>query len=197
MISLKNLLARAGQTDQEVDPIRIFQNLRVSDPGLNDLWLAQGDALREWHSCRDLGDVAVALNTGAGKSLVGLLIAQSLVNETRRHVVYACASIQLIEQTEQKAKGYGLEVTTYFKGDFSNYLYTQGRALCLTTYQALFNGKSKFRNDDIAAIVFDDCHTATHIIRDQFSLSVSAAVNPPALCRACCALSSIPGDVGC
>ncbi len=39
-------------------------------------WLAQGDALRDWHEHRDLTDVGVVLNTGAGKTLVGLLIAQ-------------------------------------------------------------------------------------------------------------------------
>ena len=60
-------------------------------------------------------DVAVVLNTGAGKTLVGLLIAQSLVNETRRQVVYACSSIQLVEQTATKAEGYGLPAATYFR----------------------------------------------------------------------------------
>ena len=61
------------------------------------------------HANRDKDDVAVVLNTGAGKTLVGLLIAQSLVNETKRQVVYACSSIQLVEQTATKAEGYGLQ----------------------------------------------------------------------------------------
>jgi len=103
-----------------VDPIELFQKLKVSDPGINDLWLAQGDALRKWHDNRLKDDVGIVLNTGAGKTLVGLLIAQSLVNETRNKVLYACSSIQLVEQTAEKAKGYGLDVTTYFHREFSN-----------------------------------------------------------------------------
>ena len=105
---------------------------------------------------------------------MGLLIAQSLVNETRRQVVYACSSIQLVEQTANKAQGYGLPAATYFRTRFSQgELYHRAEAPCVTTYQALFNGKSRFGRDDIAAVVFDDAHTADQILRDQFSLSIA------------------------
>ena len=156
-----------------LDPIDIFHAASVADPNINDLWLAQGDALREWHANRDSGDLAVVLNTGAGKTLVGLLIAQSLVNETMRQVAYACSSIQLVEQTAEKARSYGLDVSTYHRGQFSNDLYTRGMAPCVTTYQALFNGKTIFRRHDIASVIFDDAHTAEHALRDQFSLHIS------------------------
>lgn len=155
-----------------VDPIELFQKLKVSDSGINDLWLAQGDALREWHKNRLKYDLGVVLNTGAGKTLVGLLIAQSIVNETRGKVLYACSSIQLVEQTAEKAKGYGLHVTTYFHREFSNDLFTRGEAPCITTYQALFNGHSRFFREDLAGIVFDDAHAAEHLLRDHFSLRI-------------------------
>ena len=117
-----------------IDPIEIFHECAVADKNINDLWLAQGDALREWHSCRDNADIGVVLNTGAGKTLVGLLIAQSLVNETGQQVIYACSSIQLVEQTAEKARGYGLEVSTYHGGEFYNGdAYRRGRAPCITT----------------------------------------------------------------
>jgi tetratricopeptide (TPR) repeat protein len=156
-----------------IDPIELFQSLKVKDPAINDLWLAQGDALREWNAARTKSDVAIVLNTGAGKTLVGLLAAQSLVNETTGHVVYACSSIQLVEQTAAKAKGYGLDVTTYFHGNFSNDLYQSGRATCITTYHALFNGKSRFFRDSLSAVVFDDAHTAEHLLRDHFTLHIN------------------------
>ena len=73
----------ASQQPRPEDPIVIFQGAAITDGNINDLWLGQGDALREWHAHRDERDVAVVLNTGAGKTLVGLLIAQSLVNETQ------------------------------------------------------------------------------------------------------------------
>ena len=156
-----------------VHPIELFQASAVSDDSINDLWLAQGDALREWHDHRNEKDVVIALNTGAGKTLVGLLVAQSLVNETKRQVVYACSSIQLVEQTAEKARGYGLPVATYHGGEFlPDGLYQRAEGPCVTTYQALFNGKTRFASDDISAVIFDDAHTVEHILRDQFSLII-------------------------
>ena len=171
-IDFSKIPAHRRQT-KPVHPIELFQASAVTDGNINDLWLAQGDALREWHDHRTDKDVAVVLNTGAGKTLVGLLIAQSLVHETQRQVVYACSSIQLVEQTAEKARGYGLPVTTYHGNEFSpDGQYQRAEAPCVTTYQALFNGKTRFRSDDIAAVVFDDAHTAEHILRDHFSLSI-------------------------
>ncbi len=161
-----------------VDPVELFQKLKVSDPGINDLWLAQGDALRKWYDNRLKDDVGIVLNTGAGKTLVGLLIAQSLVNETRNKVLYACSSIQLVEQTAEKAKGYGLNVTTYFHREFSNDLYSRGEAPCITTYQALFNGRARFLREDVSAIIFDDAHAAEHLLRDHFSLRINRNTFP-------------------
>ncbi len=161
------------KAERPTDPITIFQRLRVTDPSINDLWLAQGDALRGWHEQRNEKDVAISLNTGAGKTLVGLLIGQSLVNETRLLVLYACSSIQLVQQTEKKALGYGLPITTYVSGEFSNDLAAKGEAVCITTYQALFNGKSVFFRSELGGIVFDDAHTAEHLLRDHFSLRIN------------------------
>ena len=162
-----------------VDPVEIFQKnkSKITDAGINDLWLGQGDALRDWHSNRKKDDVAVVLNTGAGKTLIGLLIAQSLVNETKGKVLYACASIQLIEQTREKAEGYGLNVTTYHGGNFSNDLFDKGEAVCLTTYQALFNGKSRFVREELSAVIFDDAHAAEGMIKDHFSLNIDRKEN--------------------
>ncbi|MEC4984246.1 MAG: DEAD/DEAH box helicase family protein, partial [Oscillatoria sp. PMC 1076.18] len=156
-----------------IDPIEIFQNLKVKDSAINDLWLAQGDALRDWHSQRNSEDVAIILNTGAGKTLVGLLAAQSIVNETNERVLYACSSINLVEQTESKAKGYGLEIATYIKGEYRNKsLYQRCLAPCVTTYQAIFNGKSRFFREKPIAIIFDDAHAAEHLLRDHFTLKI-------------------------
>ncbi|WP_194757489.1 DEAD/DEAH box helicase family protein [Aliidiomarina indica] len=156
-----------------VDPIELFQKLKVTDQGINDLWLAQGDALRGWHEVRECSDVGIVLNTGAGKTLVGLLAAQSLVNETKGKIVYACSSIQLVEQTAEKARGYGLDVTTYVRGSYSNDAFARCVGPCITTYQALFNGMSVFAREELSAVIFDDAHAAEHLLRDHFSLRIA------------------------
>ncbi len=165
-------LARPRPRKRLVEPLELFGSLRVTDAAVNDLWHAQGTALSEWHQERAKRDIAIVLNTGAGKTLVGLLAAQSLANETDAHVLYACSTLNLVDQTVEKAHGYGLDVTTYTRGTFSNDLYRQGQAPCITTYQALFNGRSRFFADRPAAIVFDDAHTAEHILRDRFTLRI-------------------------
>ncbi len=167
-----NKIRPTASTARPVDPIEIFQSCTISDGNVNELWLPQGDALRDFHANRSESDISIVLNTGAGKTLVGLLIAQSLVNESSRQVVYACASIQLIEQTREMAAGYGLDVTTYYRTEFSDDGYERAQKPCLTTYQAIFNGKTIFRQHDIAAVIFDDAHTADQILRDQFTLSI-------------------------
>lgn len=170
-----NKLTESSPAKRYVEPIELFRSLKVSDVAINDLWLAQGDALRQWHDNRQRSDVAIVLNTGAGKTLVGLLAAQSLANEINGRVVYACSSIQLVEQTAKKASGYGLDVTTYFENQYNNGLYHGGQAPCITTYQALFNGKSRFlRPDEFPNIViFDDAHSAEHLLRDAFTLKIN------------------------
>ena len=167
-----NKLSSPKSSKPITDPIELFQSLKVKDATINDLWLAQGDALRGWDAKRTHDDVAIVLNTGAGKTLVGLLAAQSIVNETSEHVLYVCSSIQLVEQTAAKAEGYGIKVTKYFRGDFDNTLYQRCLAPCITTYQAVFNGKSRFLQDNPKAIIFDDAHTAEHLLRDYFTLRI-------------------------
>jgi len=173
--------------ERPTDPLKLFKSLRLKDEGINDLWDGQGQALRQWHEKRQSADIAVALNTGAGKTLVGLLIAQSLANETAGSVLYACSSRQLVAQTAAKADGYGIPITTYMPGEgaFSNDLFHRGLAPCIATYQALFNGKSIFDRMNAAAVVFDDAHAASHIIRDQFTLVIDRAEHQGAYLAIC------------
>lgn len=173
MLDLSKIKAKKKE-DHPIDPYEIFRRnvSRMSDSGVNDLWAGQVDALRGWHQHRGKTDISLVLNTGAGKTLIGALISQSLVNETRGKVVYVCGSIQLIQQTQSKFESYGINVTTYFQNVFSNDLFEQNKAVCITTYQALFNGKSKFFNEEIDAIIFDDAHTAEGMIKNHFSLEI-------------------------
>lgn len=163
------------KTEVLIDPYEIFRRnvSKMGSSGINDLWAGQRDALREWHNVRNEKDIALVLNTGAGKTLIGLLIAQSIVNETRGKVFYLCGSIQLIEQTREKAESYGIDVTTYHGNQFNNTLFEQGKSVCITTYQALFNGKSKFINSEIEAILFDDSHAAENLVKNCFSLEIN------------------------
>jgi hypothetical protein len=165
---------------KSIDPIDIFNKTPNSPDALNALWDGQAAALKEWHAkFREASDTQVLLNTGAGKTVVGLLIAQSLVNEGIGPVLYACGTIDLIQQTSRECQKLGLKYTTRQDGRFSNDDFQTGDAFCLTTYQALFTPKSTFSGEKAPrAIIFDDAHVAEKLIRDSFTLRIDRAGHP-------------------
>jgi superfamily II DNA or RNA helicase len=68
-------LKRPTRNVKPLDPITVFER-RPSLPNTpNDLWRGQTETLNEWHKNRGKSDIFIALNTGAGKTLVGLLVA--------------------------------------------------------------------------------------------------------------------------
>ena len=156
------------------DPLKIFERRPSLPDTPNDLWRGQSEALKKWHLERDKTDVLISLNTGSGKTLVGLLIAQSLVNEGVENVVYACSTIDLIRQTLKEAKKIGLSPTARAKGSFSDSNFESGKSFCVTTYNSVFNSLSPFRKKFFpGAIVFDDAHVAEKVLRDCFTMKVS------------------------
>jgi replicative superfamily II helicase len=69
--------------------------------------------------------VVLKLHTGGGKTLVGLLMAQSTLNETGEPVLYLAPTVQLVNQTLEKAKAHGIAAVAYernkpLKDDFIN-----------------------------------------------------------------------------
>lgn len=156
------------------DPIKIFESLPSLEDTPNDLWRGQFKALTDWQDVRNKRDVLISLNTGAGKTMVGLLIAQSLVNEDVQNVLYVCSTIDLVLQTAKEANRIGIRYTTRLQGKFSNDLFETGKAFCITTYAALFNGYSTFASRYFpGAVIFDDAHVAEDLLRDAFTLKIS------------------------
>ncbi|CAH2404938.1 DEAD/DEAH box helicase family protein [Mesorhizobium ventifaucium] len=166
-------LSRPKGTSAPTDPFEIFAKTPNLKNVPNDLWKGQAEALRSWHGNRTIDDNVILLNTGAGKSIVGVLIAQSLVNENIGPIVFVCSTIDLVEQTSRECERLGLQYTKRIAGDFSNDLFQTGRAFCITTYQALFTTQTAFSKDKApAGVIFDDAHVAERMIRDAFTLSI-------------------------
>jgi replicative superfamily II helicase len=164
------------------DPIKIFQRL-PKPPHINDLWESQSEALRLWAKRRSQNDLVIKLNTGGGKTLVGLLIGQALLNEFRKPVLYLCPNNQLVHQTADKAEQIGLSALTYEAGpgDLPP-AFLNGTAVLVASYRALFHGRSKFGvlatgSEPVAAggIICDDAHAALSVVRDAFSISIKRA----------------------
>jgi len=172
---LKGLKITPKKRSKETNPLKIFETLTLRGT-VENIWDPQSEALRSWDAVRGKKDVVIEMNTGGGKTLIGVLIAQSLVNETAGQVLYVCPTNQLIEQARMRAEECGLEVATYYEGNWSNEeAFSGAYGPCLTNYAAVFNGKSIFRKKEVCAFILDDAHVAGPNIRGSFTLRLGSS----------------------
>lgn len=170
-MALRDLKLNVQKGGKPIEPLEVFNTLTLRG-SIENIWGPQQEALQDWHKNRSHNDNIVKMNTGGGKTLVGLLIAQSLVNESK-HVLYVCANNQLVEQTKSKADDCGINYSARYKSAWENERkFNSAEAFCITNYASVFNGKSIFHQRDVDAVIFDDAHVAENIIRSQFTLSI-------------------------
>lgn len=171
------------------DPITIFEELD-KQVGKESLRESQKSVLKQWYAqFRDQGDVIVKLHTGQGKTLVGLLMLQSFLNEGNGPVAYVCPNNYLVTQTLKEARAFGIRTTRFVESkppkEFLN-----SEAILVLNCNKIFNGKSVFgvvgaqlEPVHLGAIVIDDAHKCLDIIRDAFSITIEkesrlGGVNP-------------------
>lgn len=186
MVDFKKL--RAAKSKQIVtNPIDIFRRL-PHPPGFFDLSPSQTEILAGWYERRTERDLVIKLPTGGGKTLLGLVIAQSILNETGKPVVYLSPTVQLVNQTLDKANQYNIPAVAYEKEShyFQN-SFLAGESVLICTYQALFNGLSRFGAPgstrdvlEVGGLVLDDAHVAFSTVRDSFTLTVEKAADEEA-----------------
>lgn len=157
----------------EIDPIEIFNSLTLRG-NIENLWTHQSTTLSKWHDQRSSENTLVKLNTGTGKTIIGLLMAQSIVNEQNGKVLYICPNNQLIEQTIEKCEELGINASSYYNGKWVNKdSFDKGIGPCITNYAAVFNGKSIFTKFEIDGLILDDSHVAYQVLRSCFTVSIT------------------------
>ena len=77
---LNNLSLSVSGPDRPTDPLEIFRKLTLRG-SIENIWDPQAEALREWDKIRGTNDAVIQMNTGGGKTLVGLLMAKSMLHE--------------------------------------------------------------------------------------------------------------------
>lgn len=176
-------LRSAKSKAQPIEPAEILRRL-PKPAGFNDLYTSQADVLRNWFDNRNTPDTVIKLHTGGGKTLVGLLMAQSTLNETKSPVLYLAPTTQLVGQTLERARQFGIPAVTYQRGVPLHEDFLNSKAVMIATYAALFHGMSKFGVEgshdavSVAAIILDDAHAAFSDVRDSFTLNVDARATP-------------------
>ncbi|MGW4370129.1 DEAD/DEAH box helicase family protein [Nocardia takedensis] len=156
-----------------IRPRDIFNAL--PNPPWSYLRQEQGEVLEKWYKDRDQHDNVIKQNTGGGKTVVGLLIAQSTLNEKIGKAVYLAPSRYLAARVRQEARALGLAVSES-PDDAS---FRAERSILVTTFQTLINGKSRFgvagdgRDPiDLGIVIIDDAHAALAEAEGQFRITV-------------------------
>jgi replicative superfamily II helicase len=175
-----NKLLKKKPDKRLIDPIELYETLdRASDKG--ELRKAQSAILTEWHkSVRAQRDVIVKLHTGQGKTLIGLMILLSKLNETGEPVVYLCPNNHLVAQTCEQAKEFG--VPYIMAEDDLPDEFNSGKRLLITSVQKLFNGLSKFglraKSLNVSTILMDDAHACVDAVRDACAIRLARDEQP-------------------
>lgn len=168
---------KAKHTDPDwANPVSFFYKL--SHPEIKDLFPVQRDVLKNWFAefKSDSNDKMVSLNTGGGKTLIGLMIAESMRRDTGGKIVYVCPNTFLGKQSVDEAEKYGIKVSSYLRlgtdrpawADEASFL--ENNAICVTTYSAVLNPRSIFKDMEIRGVVFDDAHLSLNLLDDQYSI---------------------------
>lgn len=139
----------------------------------------QSQVWTKWFDRRDDESLVIKMNTGSGKTVIGLLILKSCLNEGKSPAVYVCPDKYLVKQVIDASKELGIEVTD----DVSSPRFLSGKAILVTNIYKLVNGKSVFGVGDegsklmISSLVIDDAHACLETIEDQFTIRIPREFN--------------------
>ena len=179
-IDFKKKLASRTITPK-TNPIELYGTLdRKSVAG--PLRPAQEIVLSEWYTKRRADkDLIIKLHTGEGKTLVGLLLLQSLLNSKEGPCLYICPNKYLVRQVCSEADKFGIPFCTFGESTEIPNDFLAGSKILITHVQKIFNGRSVFGTDNnyikTGAVLMDDSHACIDTIKSAFTISISKSEN--------------------
>jgi hypothetical protein len=167
-------IAAPSTADTVVNPREIFAILPGKQPKYGYLRDVQAEVLDQWFAKRAITDLRLKMNTGGGKTVVGLLILKSCLNENKGPAVYIAPTPYLASQVILEAKALGLAVDE----DPRSVAVARGKAILVTNIYVLLNGKSKFGVGElqlsVGSLVLDDAHACLATAEEQFTIDLTA-----------------------
>jgi replicative superfamily II helicase len=171
----------AGTVRRILEPKEIYERLdRASDKG--PMRGAQERVLAAWHANRRADqDVILKLHTGQGKTLIGLLILQSKMNERDGRAIYLCPNLYLVQQSLLQARQFGIACVKVGDDGSIPSEFLDGKAILVSSVQKLFNGLTKFglgpRSVGVDYIVLDDAHACIEAIHAACQITLANGTN--------------------
>ncbi|HBX79504.1 DEAD/DEAH box helicase family protein [Gordonia sp. (in: high G+C Gram-positive bacteria)] len=158
------------------DPEALYRDLARTNNGPDHPWGHQTDLLRDWHAnYQQSPDVALELPTGAGKTLVGGLIAEWLRLSERQPVAYLCPNNQLAAQAADRLHDYGI-ASVLLTGPSRKWdpaersRFTTGDAVAVSTYHHVFNSNPALVG--ASTLLLDDAHAGEQPVAAAWSLTI-------------------------
>lgn len=134
----------------------------------------QSQVWNSWFSRKDENNLIIKMNTGSGKTVVGLIILKSCLNENKSPAIYVCPDKYLVNQVIDAANELGIEVTD----NFESTRFLSGKSILVANIYKIVNGKSVFGVGDegsrikLSSILVDDAHACLETIEDQFTINI-------------------------
>jgi hypothetical protein len=169
-----------GEQAPLISPRDIFASLPRRAAGFGYLRDVQGQVLDAWEKRKPGGrDLLIKMNTGTGKTVVGILMLQSSLNEGFGPALYVAPDNYLARQVRQQVKT-GLGIDTVDDPECSAYL--RGESIAVVNIHKLINGISVFggpastraRPLKIGTVVVDDAHAALATTDAQCTVRIPA-----------------------
>ena len=163
--------------EKEVHPCLIYDKL---DRHANKGPLrkpVQETVLESWFDTyRNQKDVILKLPTGEGKTIVGLLMLQSKLNEGNAPCLYLCPNNYLVDQVKSQATEFGVPYCEIKDNDLPEE-FINGEKILITNSHMLFNGRSKkfgIGRDslNVATVLLDDAHSCIGVIKSSCKFNI-------------------------
>lgn len=167
-------LAVTNSADTVIPPRDIFSVLPQKAEKYEYPRDVQAEVWQKWFDLRSTKDLVIKMNTGGGKTVVGLLILKSSLNEGFGPAVYVAPDPYLVSQVMAEGKSLGLELTE----DPESLRFISGKAILVISIKRLINGKSIFGVGDegikiqIGSLIIDDAHACLATAEQQFTMEL-------------------------
>ncbi|RTE08232.1 DEAD/DEAH box helicase family protein [Paenibacillus whitsoniae] len=158
-----------------IDPNELYNTLDLASD-IGPIRPVQQTILKKWFDKHKQDkDVILKLHTGQGKTLIGLLLLQSRLNQETGPAVYLCPDNYLVQQTCDQAERFGITYCTAAKTDLPDE-FIEGKSILITTVSKLFNGESKFKlgpkSLPVSTVLMDDAHACIGYIKNSYTITL-------------------------